>query len=109
LEGAEMSREFGSYHGGYFHDKISNAAEDCRDSSCKLTTMWGEFLETFHSVAYEISNYEASDSGLYAPIFESMAKLPMLKKKLEEIDAYLYDYKRIAEEAVRKHCEGKKP
>lgn len=103
-----MSREFGDHIGGYFDQKIFNASQDCKTSGCKLTNLWGEFLSIFHDVAYQIANYEACDSGLYAPIFESVSTIPLLRKKLDEIDAYLADYKRVAEEAVRKHCEVKK-
>jgi len=102
-----MSREFGEHSGGFFHRKIESASEDCLESRCKLTQMWGEFLKIFYDVAYEISNYEAADSGLYAPIMESIAKIPEMQKKLFEIDSYLYDYRRIAEEAVRGYCDNK--
>jgi hypothetical protein len=102
-----MSREFGDFSGGYFHNKIDSAASDCQEGRCKLTQMWGEFLMIFSDVSYEISNYEASDSGLYAPIMESIAKIPAMKKKLSEIDDYLDDYKRVAEEALREYCQKK--
>jgi hypothetical protein len=102
--GEEMSREFGEYVGGYFHNKIQSAYEDCKGSGNKLTQMWGEFLEEFYDVAYEIANFEASDSGLYAPIMESIKQVPVMQKKLAEIEEYLYDYKRVAEEAVREKC-----
>lgn len=104
-----MSREFGEYYsGGYFHDKISYAAEDCKEGRDQLTRLWGEFLEEFKDVAYQISNSEAADSGPDAPISETIMKMPALKRKLDAIEGFILPYQRVAQEAVRKALEKTK-
>lgn len=106
-----MSREFGSYHGGYFHDKIRNAAEDCREEGRDpLTKLWGSFLEEFAEVAYAISTSEAGDSGTYYPIMETIKRMQELKRRLEVVEYFVQPYQRCMEEAVRDAVlSGKKP
>jgi len=97
-----MSREFGEYQHGYFHDKIRSAAEDCRtESDNKLTHLYGELLEELYKIAYQISNFEACDSGFYAPVQETMQRMPALKAKLREIEEFVATYKDVADNAVR--------
>lgn len=102
-----MSREFGTYVSGYFHQKIDSAADDCREGKDELTKLWGKFLEEFSYVANEISNSEAFDSGPEAPILESSKRIRALKSKLQAIEEYLEPYQRIAEEAVSRHIREK--
>jgi hypothetical protein len=98
-----MSREFGDCIGGYFHDKISNAAEDATNGRLEITRKWGEFLKVFYEVAYAISSAEACDSGEYDPIMVSIAKIPALQREMAMISYYLITYENVMEEAVRKH------
>lgn len=102
-----MSREFGEYSSGYFHQKIAGCADDCGGSRHELTKLWGEFLREFYDVAYAISSHEACDSGAAYPIMESVEKLPVLRKKLDQISSFLRPYQDVMEEAVRKKTEGK--
>lgn len=96
-----MSREFGAYIGGYFYDKVRNAADDCRDGRDDLTRLWGKFLTEFSDIAYAIASSEACDSGLDYPIFECIERLPRLNAILNEIDHYLRPFRDVAEAAVR--------
>lgn len=103
-----MSREFGDTLGGFFHDKIRYAAEDCRTGRDPLTKLWGEFLMEFSEVAYAISTSEACDSGPDFPIFQTLQSLPNLERKLADIRSFVEPYKRVAEQAVRKAVEDRK-
>ena len=97
-----MSREFGEYHnGGYFHEEIKNAADDCATGRDELTKLWGKFLDEFYHIAYQISNSEACDSGPYAPIIESINRMESLKDCLSKIDTYLDPFRDVMAEAVR--------
>ncbi len=103
-----MSREFGDTIGGFFHNKIGYAADDCQTGRDKLTQLWGEFLREFEEVAYAISTSEACDSGPDYPIFETLERLPALERKLANVKSYVEPYRRVAEEAVRKALKEKK-
>lgn len=100
-----MSREFGTYNSGYFHDKIRDCANDCREGRDPLTKLWGEFLDEFYDVAYAISTSEACDSGPYDPILVNLNKLKTLQGKFDRIQLFLEDYKKVAYEAVRIHID----
>lgn len=102
-----MSREFGSYHAGYFHYQMETAADDCLSGHDELTRLWGAFLREFAHVAYAIASSEANDSGPDYPIFETMERLPELKRRLAAIEAYTAPYRAVAEAAVRRHIEDK--
>jgi hypothetical protein len=104
-----MSREFGSYTSGYFHEKIESCASDAKCGRDFLTRLWGRLLGELYHVAYAVSTSEACDSGPDYPIMESILRMPELKKSLDEIDQYLEPYRRVAENAVREAAkkEGK--
>ena len=97
-----MSREFGSYSSGYFHSQMQTAADDCKAGRDPLTQLWGEFLDEFAAVAYDIASSEACDSGPDAPIIETIQRMPSLKRKLNAIEMFVEPYKRVADEAVRR-------
>lgn len=97
-----MSGEFGDYLGGYFHNKIQSAAEDAAHGRDPLTKLWGKFLEEFEDIARAISYSEACDSGPHDTIFNTLQRLPELKRRLETIESFVYTYKRVAEDAVEK-------
>lgn len=103
-----MSREFGSYNGGFFHEQIEQAADDCLAGIDKTTQLWGAFLKEFYDVAYAISTSEAGDSGEYFPIMKTIEKMPILTKKLNDVFAHVEIYNQVAREAVRKAVEEKK-
>ena len=110
VEGAlEMSREFGSYHAGYFHDQMQTAAEDLSGSGDPLSKLWGKFFEEFYPVAYAISSSEACDSGRDRPILETIQRINSLKNILWEIEMYVKTYKDVADAAVRKAVAEKEP
>ena len=96
-----MSREFGSYISGYFHQQIEQGAKDCLAGRDDITKLWGEFLEAFYPIAYAIASSEESDSGPDYPIIETMHQLPELKRKLDAIAEFIEPFSRVAEEAVR--------
>jgi hypothetical protein len=83
-----MSREFGEWMGGYFHAKIQYAADDCREGRDRLTVLWGEVLELFYPVAYDIASSEASDCGPERTLRTTLEALPELRAKLYEIEAF---------------------
>lgn len=104
-----MSREFGEYGGGgYFHNKIADAADDAKGGRDQLTRLWGDFLEEFSNVAYSISTSEACDSGEYDPIMENIARMPQLNAILIKIGNYLEPYEEVARRAVEKATEERK-
>jgi hypothetical protein len=101
-----MSGEFGEFHsGGYFHDKVRAAAEDCLDGGRRdnndLTRLWGEFLEIMVPLARDISWFEACDSGYDAPVLGTLGAVPKLRTKLDEIAQVVDRYKQVADAAVR--------
>ena len=96
-----MSREFGEGPGGFFHNKIQDAAEDCRGGDCEITKKWGRFLEEFYNLAWHISTAEACDSSEASLIVESIKAIPLLKSKMEDIEKYLGKYEAVIEKAIR--------
>jgi hypothetical protein len=60
-----MSGEFGDYgSGGYMHDKILKAIDDCADGHYCYTQAFGGVLEAVRSLARDISYCEAGDSSM---------------------------------------------
>lgn len=100
-----MSREFGSYINGYFHDQIWQGAEDCLKGDDKITRLWGEFLKDFSDIAYAISTSEAADSGEDFPIMKTIEKLPQLQNRLNAIKDHVRVFEKVMEEAVRRKVE----
>lgn len=96
-----MSREFGSYASGYFHNKIDDCANDALNGDHEITRLWGRFLQELSSIAWNISSAEACDSGVYAPIYESMTRMPSIKAALKDIEEYLRPFEQVAMEAIR--------
>lgn len=81
-----MSREFGEYVGGYFHDKINSAMDDLKNHShIELHKKLVPFFESLYKVAYQISNVEAGDSGEYASIDALKEQIPVMIAELENI------------------------
>lgn len=81
-----MSREFGEYIGGYFHDKINHAMDDLKDSSrVELHKKLIPFFESLYKVAYQISNVEAGDSGEYASREALKKQIPVMVAQLEKL------------------------
>jgi hypothetical protein len=81
-----MSREFGEYIGGYFHDKINHALDDLKDSShVELHKKLIPFFESLYKVAYQISNVEAGDSGEYASKDALKKQIPVMIAQLKII------------------------
>lgn len=57
-----MSGEFGIYLGGYMHNKILYASEDCKqDCTFPVTHALGDVLDKLYLIAKDVSYYEASD------------------------------------------------
>ena len=103
-----MSREFGSYVSGYFHDQIEVAADDCLSGSDELTRLWGDFLKEFSYIAYYISTSEAHDGEPHLPILATIEKMDILEKKLSGINSFIDPYKKVAEKAVHDAIKKKK-
>lgn len=102
-----MSREFGSYQSGYFHNQIESGADDCLDGQGELTRLWGKFLQDFYPVAYAISSYEACDSDASFPISENIKHIGTLREDLRAISDYLAPFESIAREAVSEYIKTK--
>jgi hypothetical protein len=100
-----MSREFGSYTSGYFHEQIDNCAVDCLKGRDPLTRLWGEFLQELYPVAYCIATSEAGDGGPHDSIITTIDKIETLKQKLQNIQGFIDPYKRVAEDAIRQMAE----
>jgi hypothetical protein len=103
-----MSREFGYSPCGFFHDKVRYAGEDLKTAEGTLARRWGKFFEAFYPIAYDISNFEAGDSGEYAPIMTTIEQMDKIKKVIEDIEIYLEPFQAVAERAIEKHIESKK-
>ena len=87
-----MSREFGEYIGGYFHDKINYAMEDLKDSShVELHKKLIPFFESLYKVSYQISNVEAGDSGEYASVAALKEQIPVMISELEKLQKEISD------------------
>jgi hypothetical protein len=85
-----MSREFGEYIGGYFHDKIDNATDDLRHANFELHKKLVPFFEALYKVSYQICNVEAGDSGEYASKDALKEHIPRM---IEELQAILKEVK----------------
>tara|TARA_R100000951_G_scaffold101420_1_gene92927 strand:+ start:20613 stop:20936 length:324 start_codon:yes stop_codon:yes gene_type:complete len=99
-----MSREFGNYIGGYFHDKVRNALEDLEQEAG--TGFHKEFIPLFESlyeIAYAISSVEACDSSLDRSIRTTIEQLPKLKQTLKDLEDSVYPYQQVARNAVREY------
>lgn len=97
-----MSREFGSYRSGYFHDQIKTCAEDAMAGRCEITRRWGAFLNALYPIAYSISSAEECDSDEYDPVMRSIEHIDSIRTALEDIQTYLRPFKDVADGAVRK-------
>ena len=81
-----MSREFGEYIGGYFHDKINHAMDDLKDSShVELHKKLIPFFESLYKVSYQISTVEAGDSGKHASVAALKEQIPVMISELEKL------------------------
>ena len=103
-----MSREFGSYENGYFHQQIQQGAKDCLEGNDELTRLWGKFLEEFYEVAYAISTSEAGDSGPYRPIIENLNRMTALQDRLDDIKSFLEIFDDVAKRAVSEYIDSQK-
>jgi hypothetical protein len=97
-----MSREFGSYCNGYFHEQIRLGAEDCLAGRDDLTRLWGAFLNEFNDIAYAIASSEACDSGPEATVIATIEKMKALKAALSKIEDFTEPHRRCMEHALRK-------
>lgn len=102
-----MSREFGSYGGGYFHSKMNDAADDLASGRDDMTKLWGKFFDAFRDVAYAIASSEACDSSEDHTIVETIQHLPAMKAALTAIEHHVRVYDDVAKDAVRKALEAK--
>ena len=81
-----MSREFGEYIGGYFHDKINHAMDDLKDNShVELHKKLIPFFESLYKVAYQISNVEAGDSREDTSREALKKQIPVMIAQLEKL------------------------
>lgn len=97
-----MSREFGEYGQGFFHEKLFNCLEDLKfeareDFHRKFIPLFRELYE----IAYAISSVEACDSSIDRTVFETINRLPKIKETIKDLENTVEPYKRVAEEAVR--------
>ena len=81
-----MSREFGEYVGGYFHDKIRSAKEDLELAHFELHRKLVPILESIYDIAYAVSSVEAGDSGEYASKEALRKNIPILLLQLESLN-----------------------
>jgi hypothetical protein len=97
-----MSREFGEYYQGYFHDRIRQCIEDCEHGRDPLTKAWANFFRALAPVACSIASSEAFDSTPSDPILMTIEKLPKLKSALAEVEEFVGPYQDVAQEAIRR-------
>ena len=99
-----MSREFGNYYGGYFHDKIQNALTDLEQEAG--TGFHKEFIPLFESlyeIAYAISSVEACDSSLSRSIITTIDELPKMMKTLKNLEKSVEVYQQVSRNAIRQY------
>ena len=97
-----MSREFGSNEQGFLHDQIRTAAEDLEGGRLATTRAWAPLVKEMYPVMYAIASAEACDSDEATAILASMEVTPQLRAALDELEQYLYPYRAVAREAVRR-------
>lgn len=60
-----MTRDLGDYHtGGFMHDRIRQAAMDCRDGREEATRLLSEVLTVLYPYAYACASVEACDATM---------------------------------------------
>ena len=96
-----MSGEFGSYTGGYVHDQIDYAADDCQASDEPMTRLLGDILRALHPIARGVCWHEAADSGPEAPVMAAMEALPAVRAAVRAMEKHVEPYRRVAERAIR--------
>jgi hypothetical protein len=101
-----MSGEFGDYTGnGFFHDHIRHAGEAKLQADYDLSKQWCEFVEALYPVCKAVSYCEAGDSDISSLILKSLEEIPKIKLSLQKIENGLEIYRRLAEDAIRRHEE----
>jgi hypothetical protein len=78
-------------------------ADDCLEGREEITRKWGALVRELYPVFRAICRAEAYDTGVYAPIWESMTALPRILERLQEIENYLEPYRDVVQEAIRKY------
>ncbi len=96
-----MSREFGDYQAGYFHQKLESCASDCCVGRDPLTKLWGGVLKSMGNIAWSISSSEACDSGPGDSIIQSIRDIDSIQKNLDAVKEFIRPYEQVAKEAVR--------
>lgn len=104
-----MSREFGSYAVGYFHQQIDNAADDLAGARYPSTRAWAEFFRAFYPVAYAIASAEAADAREGESIIAALRQTPALERALEKVNEFLAPYREVAESAVNRVAAERAP
>lgn len=90
-----MSREFGDGPGGFFHEKIQNAADDARGGRFEITKATGALLQALYPLAYAISSAEACDSGEERPLMVALDEAPALHAALSAVIACADTHRRM--------------
>lgn len=107
-----MSREFGDEHyysKGFMHERVRQAAEVCWGSRSELTQTFGQLLDELAEVAYAISTAEAGDSTEAYPILETIERLPLIRRRVDALDAFVANYRDVAKRAVQEHIAKDEP
>lgn len=84
-----MSREFGEYVGGYFHDKIKSAKKDLELANFGLHRKLVPVFESLYNIAHVISSVEAGNSGEYDSREALIVNIPVMLKQLEDLNKKL--------------------
>lgn len=96
-----MSGEFGSCCSGYLHTQMEYAASDLEEGELRSTRIWAGLFSELHKITEAICWAEASDSSETHSICTAIDRLPIIKQRLAEIEAFYRPYSEIAERAVR--------
>lgn len=104
-----MSREFGQYCAGYFHDNLRRATEDLKEEAREdFHKQFIPLFEELYEIAYAISSVEACDSSIDRSVFETIERMPAIKKSIQKLEDYLYPFSEVARTAVRNALEKNK-
>ena len=98
-----MSGEFGHHRGGgYFHEQVANAADDCSDlGNLQVTKNVGKILDSLVPIAEAVSWAEASDTIEADAILSVIKNISTLEKSVENLKQYIKPFEDVMKRAIK--------
>lgn len=101
-----MSREFGDHGSGFFHNKLSDAADDAKTGTSIGAKLMAAILDPLSKIAYWVSGEEACDSSDSEVIREMNDQMPAIKGAIHAIDEYLRPSREYAARLLAAHIKA---